>query len=270
MSAAGMLTLEQLASLSRSGEIDTVLVVFTDHYGRFMGKRFDAGFFLEHAVRARHPRLRLPADRGHGDGPGPRLSLRQLGARLRRLSSGARPGDAAHRPAGSTGPRWCSATCRARRRHEPVAVGAALDPAAADRARGRAWASRAMAGSELEYYLFRDSLPRGGGARLPRARAAGWYLEDYHVAAGHARGAFNGAVRRHLRRSGVPVENSKGEWGLGQHELNVRYADVLDDGRPPRASTSSASRRSPTSMGLSVTFMAKFAADQAGSSCHST
>jgi glutamine synthetase len=25
----------------------------------------------------------------------------------------------------------------------------------------------------------------------------------------------------------VPVENSKGEWGLGQHELNVRYADAL-------------------------------------------
>ena len=28
-------------------EIDTVLVVFTDLYGRFMGKRFDAHFFLE-------------------------------------------------------------------------------------------------------------------------------------------------------------------------------------------------------------------------------
>ena len=26
----------------------------------------------------------------------------------------------------------------------------------------------------------------------------------------------------------MPVENSKGEWGLGQHELNVRYAEALD------------------------------------------
>ena len=40
--------------------------------------------------------------------------------------------------------------------------------------------------------------------------------------------AFNAAVRRHLKQSGIPVENSKGEWGQGQHELNVRYADVLD------------------------------------------
>ena len=31
--------------LIESGEIDTVIVAFTDHYGRLMGKRFDAGFF---------------------------------------------------------------------------------------------------------------------------------------------------------------------------------------------------------------------------------
>ena len=27
----------------------------------------------------------------------------------------------------------------------------------------------------------------------------------------------------------MPVESSKGEWGRGQHELNVRYADVLGE-----------------------------------------
>ena len=31
-----------------------------------------------------------------------------------------------------------------------------------------------------------------------------------------------------MKHSGVPVETSKGEWGLGQHELNVRYAEVLE------------------------------------------
>jgi glutamine synthetase len=38
---------------------------------------------------------------------------------------------------------------------------------------------------------------------------------------------FNAAARRHLKHSGVPVENTKGEWGLGQHELNIRYAGTL-------------------------------------------
>ena len=47
----GLLHLDELRALVRRDEIDTVLVVFTDLYGRFMGKRFDAGFFLESAAR---------------------------------------------------------------------------------------------------------------------------------------------------------------------------------------------------------------------------
>ena len=45
----GMLTNDELARLVDEDEIDTVLVVFTDMYGRFLGKRLDAGFFLESA-----------------------------------------------------------------------------------------------------------------------------------------------------------------------------------------------------------------------------
>ena len=43
----GMLSLEELEELVKREEIDTVLMVFTDLYGRFMGKRYDADFFLE-------------------------------------------------------------------------------------------------------------------------------------------------------------------------------------------------------------------------------
>ena len=43
----GMLSLEELEELVKREEIDTVLMVFTDLYGRFMGKRYDAEFFLE-------------------------------------------------------------------------------------------------------------------------------------------------------------------------------------------------------------------------------
>lgn len=41
----GMLSLEELEELVKREEIDTVLMVFTDLYGRFMGKRYDAEFF---------------------------------------------------------------------------------------------------------------------------------------------------------------------------------------------------------------------------------
>ena len=43
----GMLTLEALQVLVEGGEIETIVLGFTDHYGRLMGKRFDAEFFVE-------------------------------------------------------------------------------------------------------------------------------------------------------------------------------------------------------------------------------
>ncbi len=45
----GMLTLDELAQKVGADEIRTVVVGFVDHYGRIMGKRFDAEFFVEDA-----------------------------------------------------------------------------------------------------------------------------------------------------------------------------------------------------------------------------
>jgi glutamine synthetase len=51
----GHLTLEHLADAADCGEIDTVLVGFTDLYGRLVGKRFDIDYFLQHvAARGTH------------------------------------------------------------------------------------------------------------------------------------------------------------------------------------------------------------------------
>ena len=52
MSNKGMLTLEQLKGLVKKGEVETVLAGFTDHYGRLMGKRFDAEMFVAEIDRA--------------------------------------------------------------------------------------------------------------------------------------------------------------------------------------------------------------------------
>ena len=45
-----MLDLDGLHRLVEAEEIDTVIVAFTDLYGRFMGKRLGGHFFLEEAV----------------------------------------------------------------------------------------------------------------------------------------------------------------------------------------------------------------------------
>lgn len=48
------MTPEQLNADIASGSIDTVIVAFTDHYGRTMGKRYDAEFFLDSLETGSH------------------------------------------------------------------------------------------------------------------------------------------------------------------------------------------------------------------------
>ena len=50
MNLKGMLDLNKLKQEIESENIETVVVAFTDHYGRLVGKRFDAEFFLENCV----------------------------------------------------------------------------------------------------------------------------------------------------------------------------------------------------------------------------
>jgi glutamine synthetase len=124
-----------------------------------------------------------------------------------------------------------------------------------------------LASSELEYFLFNDSYRTAAAKGHARLEPVGWYLEDYHMLQGTREEGFHAAVRRSLKLSGVPIENSKGEWGLGQHELNVRYAESLAMA-DRHAIYKQCLKETADRMGISVTFMAKFAADQAGSSCH--
>lgn len=63
------------------------------------------------------------------------------------------------------------------------------------------------------------------------------------------------------------VENSKGEWGLGQHEVNVRYSDILSMA-DNHALFKQCVKEVAEQAGISVTFMAKPAQGQAGSGCH--
>src|SRR3954467_2540395 len=49
--ARGMLTADELRDLVGQEAIETVVVGFTDHYGRLIGKRFDADMFVEDVCR---------------------------------------------------------------------------------------------------------------------------------------------------------------------------------------------------------------------------
>jgi glutamine synthetase len=126
---------------------------------------------------------------------------------------------------------------------------------------------QAMAASELEYYVFKTSYRDAARQGYHNLEPLGWYLEDYNILQGTREEFYTGAVRRHLKASGIEVENSKGEWGMGQHEVNVRYAQVMqmaDDHTLYKQCLKEVAEQ----CGVSVTFMAKQASGQAGSGCH--
>ena len=257
----GMLTVDQLTELVSADEIDTVVVGFSDHYGRLCGKRYDAGFFLEEVVgHGTHGcDYLLTTDMEMEPVPGYAFANWELGygdmhlvpdlATLRRCS-------------------WLDGTALVLCDVEDVPV-APRSVLRRQIALAGEQGLSAMAATELEYYLYGTSYrdAAAAGYRDRDLEPAGWYLEDYQLLQGTRTEAFTGAVRRHLRDSGVPVENSKGEWGLGQHELNVRYAEAVEMA-DRHVVYKQCLKEVAEQQDASVTFMAKVAADKAGSSCH--
>jgi glutamine synthetase len=256
-----MLTPEELAA---DGTIETVIVAFTDHYGRLVGKRFDAGFFTESVGDGTHAcDYLLTVDMEMHPVPGYRFASWELGY-----------GDVHLVPDLSTLRRagWVDRTAFVLcdvvddEAHDRVAV--------APRSILRRQVDRlaehgltAKAASELEFFLFDDTYCEAHAKGYTGLAAAGWYAEDYHLLQGSRVEPYVGAARRALAGSGIPVENSKGECGRGQHELNIRYADVLTMA-DRHTVMKHAMKELADAMGLSVTFMAKPTPDDAGSSSH--
>jgi glutamine synthetase len=260
-----MLTLEVFKQLVKDGMLETVVVAFTDHYGRLMGKRVEAEFFLETVLDSgtHGCNYLLTTDMAMEPVAGYQYANWELGygdfhmvpdlATLRKASW-----------LDKTAMVLCDLHNEKTHGAESVAprsiLKKQLDVLAANNL-------NCFAASELEYYLLENTYRQAFEQDYHNLKPAGYYLEDYNILQGTRNEKFTSAVRRHLKDSGVPVETSKGEFGLGQHEVNVKYAEVL-----PMADNhvvyKQCLKEVADLMGLSVTFMAKFATDQAGSSSH--
>jgi glutamine synthetase len=256
-----MLTPDELVA---DGTIDTVIVAFTDHYGRLVGKRFDAGFFTESVGDGTHAcDYLLTVDMEMEPVPGYRFASWELGY-----------GDVHLVPDLSTLHRagWVDRTAFVLcdvvddELHDHVAVA----PRSILRRQVERLAEHgltAKGASELEFFLYDDTYRRAHDKGYADLEPAGWYAEDYHLLQGSRVEPYVGAARRALTGSGILVENSKGECGRGQHELNIRYADVLTMA-DRHTVMKHAMKELADAMGLSVTFMAKPTTDDAGSSSH--
>ena len=124
-----------------------------------------------------------------------------------------------------------------------------------------------QAATELEFHLYRDSYDdlrtRHYQDRTPTTRLHA----DYTVQQVNQWEPFFQQLRRDLDASGLDVEMSQGEWGLGQWEINLVYGEALDMADRHsmfKLAVKDAAHRA----GLSATFMPKPVAGEVGSSCH--
>src|SRR2546422_3321686 len=260
----GRLDLTSLEQLIRQGEIDTVLTVFPDTFGRLLGKRVVGLPFLERVVaEGLHaciylftvdmemeplPGFKLTSwERGYGDMkmvpdlptlrlipwlPKPALVFCDV------LSEDGEPIEEAPR------------SLLKRQVARAAALGYVVKTAA-----------------ELELYCFKEWFEEARAKRYQNLTPVAAYLEDYHVLQTTKEEPLIRAIRNGMEGADVPVETSKGEWGRGQEEINLAYAEALEMA-DRTALYKHGAKEIAHLQGCSVTFMAKYDMGSAGSSFH--
>ena len=272
MKSTGRISLSRLGSLVADDLIDTVVVAFVDLQGRLMGKRVTGRFFLDHVagtdgtdgegIEACDYLLTVDVDMNVLEG-------------FRYSSWDGGYGDFRGRPDLSTlriTP-WLDKTaivlCDIVDHHgNPVPVSPRqILQRQLDRAAERGLVVKF--GSELEFFAYDahfDDLARDQ-YRTIAEHTSSWYNLDYHVFQTTKDEPLIRAIRNGMVGAGLPVEFSKGEAAPGQHELNLRYAGALKMA-DNHDIYKTVAKEFAHIQGKALTFMAKPAIDQPGSSCH--
>ncbi len=259
------LEVDQLKKMIGAGEIDTVLVAFPDLQGRLMGKRVTGPFFLdvvlEGSIEACNYLLAVDVDmtplpgydyanwdQGYGDFSAvPDLATLRLVPWIDKTALVLcdlveEEGD---------GPIEVSPRRILRRQIE--------------RAAERGY--HVNIGSELEFFLFRDTYEEAAAKGYRDLVPHSDWIEDYHILQTTKDEYLIRQIRNGMNAAGVPVEFSKGEAGRGQHEINPVYAEALEMA-DRHAIYKNGAKEIAALNGRALTFMAKYSMDEVGSCCH--
>jgi glutamine synthetase len=262
--ANGTLSFGDLKREIAAGTIDTVVAAMVDMQGRLIGKRFHAQFFAESGHEETHgcnyllgvdiemepvPGYKATSwEKGYGD-----FVLKPDMATLRRVPW--LPGTALV---------ICDVLDHHTHEDVPHSPRAMLKK---QLKRLEAMKLKAYVASELEFFLFDDSYDIANQKGYRNLKTSGHYIEDYHVLQTTKDESVMRAIRNGLHGAGIPVENSKGEWGPGQEEINIRYAEALEMA-DRHAIIKNGCKEIAYGLGRAITFMAKWDYGMAGSSCH--
>jgi glutamine synthetase len=264
-SRPGRLSVEELRVEIASGQVDTVVVAFTDMQGRLQGKRMHADFFLDsvldHGTEGCNYLLAVDVDMntvggyaisswegGYGD-----MEFVLDLATLRRIP-------------------WLPATVMVQcdlawldADHSPVTQ----SPRQVLQRQVRAAADLGMtafAGTELEFIVFDDTYEHAWASSYRDLTPSNQYNVDYSLLGTSRIEPLLRAIRNGMHGAGLTVESAKGECNLGQHEIAFRFDDVLTTADNHSVYKNGA-KEIASLAGKALTFMAKFDARE-GNSCH--
>ena len=244
--------------------VDTVIVAFAGVYGRLLGKRFTREHFVDHTAHTGTHACNylLTSDIGMNAMSGFALSSWDQGY-----------GDFQVRPD--------LHTLRLLPWHEKTAIVLAdllhEDGTPVAEAPRRVLAEqlqrleerdcKAAIGSELEFALFDQDYRSIADSRLADIVPASDYFVDYHILQPGRDERVLRRLRNEMTAAGIPVECSKGECGRGQHEVNLVYAEALEMA-DRHVIYKTGAKDIAVQEGKSITFMAKWAAAEAGNGFH--
>jgi glutamine synthetase len=256
-------TLDELRAQVDEGRVDTVLLALCDMQGRLMGKRMTARHFVEevaeHEAEACNYLLAVDVDmntvggyalssweRGYGD-----FVLEPDLPTLRPVP-------------------WQEATvmCMA---DVVWGDGSPVGPSPRqvlrrqlDRLAERGW--RALAGTELEFIVFRDTYEQAWHKGYRDLEPANLYNVDYSLLGTARVEPLIRRIRNAMAGAGMAVENSKGECNLGQHEINFRFDEALTTA-DQHVIYKNGAKEIAAQEDMALTYMAKFD-EREGNSCH--
>ena len=259
-----MLTLDELRTDVASGAIDTVVAAFTDMQGRLMGKREHAEYFLDEAIDhgLEGCNYLLALDMEMDPQPGFRMASWEQGY-----------GDFHLAPDFETLRRipWLNGTalvlCDVLWEDGSPVVASPRQVLRSQVERARSLGFEPMFGSELEFYLFKESYAEAHARHYRELTPSVPYILDYHVLATTYDEPLIRALRNGMQGAGIPVESSKGEAWPGQQEINFRYADAVRMA-DNHVVYKNGAKEIAALHGRSITFMAKPDHTWIGNSCH--
>ncbi|MCB1273728.1 MAG: glutamine synthetase [Leucobacter sp.] len=261
---SGNLTPDELRAAVAAGDLDTVIVAFTDMQGRLSGKRVSARLFVEdtmdHGAECCNYLLTVDVElntidgyaltsweRGYGD-----MAMIPDLSTLRRIPW--QPGTA-----------LVIADLTTAAEHAPIPV----SPRAILKRQIDRLAERGLTpyvGTELEFIVFDDDYRSAWRKGYRDLTPASDYNIDYAIQGSTRMEPLLRDIRVSMDGAGMYCEGVKGECNYGQQEIAFRYAHALAT-CDNHSIYKNGAKEIAEAHGKSLTFMAKFN-EREGNSCH--